>query len=151
MPGWRVGFAVGNQQMIRALGRMKSYLDYGAFQPIQIASVIALRSDPGIVKEIVDTYRSRRDVLCEGLTRAGWPVDKPGGTMFVWARIPERFRGEGSLEFCKRLVSEAKVAASPGVGFGAFGEGYIRFALVENDERTRQAVRGVRRMLEKDL
>lgn len=145
MPGWRVGFAVGNSRMIHALARLKSYFDYGIFQPIQIAAIIALRSGPSCVEEIVQIYRSRRDVLVEGLKRVGWQVKKPKATMFVWARIPEPFQEMGSLEFSKLLLKEAKVAVSPGIGFGECGEGYVRFALVENEHRIRQAIRGIRR------
>jgi len=146
MPGWRVGFAVGNSRMIHALARLKSYFDYGMFQPIQIAAIIALRSDDSVVEGIVETYRSRRDVLVRGLNRIGWEVKKPKATMFVWARIPEPYREMGSLEFSKLLLREAKVAVSPGIGFGEGGEGYVRFALVENEHRIRQAIRGIRRM-----
>lgn len=146
MPGWRVGFAVGNSRMIHALARLKSYFDYGMFQPIQIAAIIALRSDDSVVKGIVETYRSRRDVLVRGLKQVGWEVKKPKATMFVWARIPEPYREMGSLEFSKLLLREAKVAVSPGIGFGEGGEGYVRFALVENEHRIRQAIRGIRRM-----
>lgn len=147
MPGWRVGFAVGNKRMISALSRIKSYFDYGVFQPIQIASIIALNECDEYVKDIVERYRKRRDVLCEGLTRYGWKVEKPKATMFVWAKIPEEFASMGSLEFSKLLLTEAKVATSPGIGFGEYGEGYIRFALVENEHRTRQAVKGIRDLL----
>ena len=146
MPGWRVGFAVGNSRMIHALARLKSYFDYGMFQPIQIAAIIALRSDDSVVEGIVETYRSRRDVLVRGLKQVGWEVKKPKATMFVWARIPEPYREMGSLEFSKLLLREAKVAVSPGIGFGEGGEGYVRFALVENEHRIRQAIRGIRRM-----
>ncbi len=146
MPGWRVGFAVGNSRMIHALARLKSYFDYGMFQPIQIAAIIALRSDDSVVEGIVETYRSRRDVLVRGLNQIGWEVKKPKATMFVWARIPEPYREMGSLEFSKLLLREAKVAVSPGIGFGEGGEGYVRFALVENEHRIRQAIRGIRRM-----
>jgi len=147
MPGWRVGFAVGNPRIIAALTRIKSYLDYGMFQPIQIASIIALNGPQDCVEEIVKTYASRRDVLCEGLTRIGWEVDKPRGTMFVWAKIPDQFRMVGSLEFSKLLLERAKVAVSPGIGFGQYGDEYVRFALVENEHRTRQAVQGIKRIL----
>ena len=147
MPGWRVGFCVGNPEIISALTRIKSYLDYGIFQPIQIASIIALNADQSCVKEIVDVYRSRRDVLVDGLNRVGWPTDKPKATMFVWSRIPEQFRDMGSVEFSKFLIREAEVAVSPGRGFGEYGDQYVRFALVENEERTRQAIRGIRRVL----
>ena len=147
MPGWRVGFAVGNPRIIAALTRIKSYLDYGMFQPIQIASIIALNGPQDCVDGITRTYASRRDVLCDGLTRVGWKVDKPRGTMFVWARIPDQFRLMGSLEFSKFLLERAKVAVSPGIGFGQYGDEYVRFALVENEHRTRQAIQGIKRLL----
>jgi alanine-synthesizing transaminase len=147
MPGWRVGFAVGNRRMIAALSRIKSYFDYGVFQPIQIASIIALNEENGCVDEIAERYRRRRDVLCRGLSRSGWEIPPPKATMFVWARIPERFASMGSIEFSKLLLREAKVATSPGIGFGEFGEGYVRFALIENEHRIRQAVKGIRTVL----
>ncbi len=147
MPGWRVGFCVGNRELIHALTRIKSYLDYGMFQPIQIASIAALRGPQECVQEIVEVYRSRRDALCEGLTRAGWPIEKPKATMFVWAEIPERFKAMGSLEFSKLLLEEGKVAVSPGIGFGEYGNDFVRFALVENEQRIHQAVRGIKRFL----
>jgi alanine-synthesizing transaminase len=147
MAGWRVGFACGNPAMIQALARIKSYLDYGAFQPIQIASIVALEGPQGCVAETVETYRRRRDVLVGSLTRIGWPVAAPRATMFVWAPIPEPYRAMGSLEFAKLLLAEAKVAVSPGIGFGESGEGFVRFALVENEHRIRQAVRGIRKVL----
>ncbi len=147
MAGWRLAFACGNPQMIRALARIKSYLDYGVFQPIQIAGIIALEGDQACVAEIVQVYRKRRDVLVDGLTKQGWAVPKPKGTMFVWAPIPEPFRSLGSLEFAKLLVQEAKVAVSPGIGFGEYGEGYVRFALVENEQRIRQALRGLKSLV----
>ncbi len=147
MPGWRVGFAVGNRQMVGALTRIKSYLDYGIFQPIQIAAIIALNEAQEAVAEVVDTYRRRRDVLCEGLNRLGWPLEKPKATMFVWAKIPEPFREMGSVEFSKLLLTHGKLAVSPGLGFGDQGENYVRFALVENEMRIKQAVRGIRRVL----
>jgi alanine-synthesizing transaminase len=147
MAGWRLGFACGNPGMINALARMKSYLDYGVFQPIQIAAIVALEGPQACVGEIVETYRKRRDVLVNGLTRIGWKVDLPRATMFVWAPIPEAFRGLGSLEFAKMLINEAKVAVSPGIGFGEYGEGFVRFALVENEHRIRQAVRGIKSFL----
>jgi alanine-synthesizing transaminase len=149
MPGWRVGFAVGNREMIAALTRLKSYFDYGMFAPVQVAAIAALNGPQECVGEIVETYRRRRDVLVDGLNRAGWPVEKPRATMFVWAPIPEPFRAMGSLEFAKYLLSEAKVAVSPGVGFGADGDGHVRFALIENEHRTRQALRGIRHALAK--
>jgi alanine-synthesizing transaminase len=143
MAGWRVGFCVGNARMIAALARIKSYLDYGVFQPVQIASIIALRECEEDTRKICATYQKRRDVLIHGLNRACWPVEKPRGSMFVWAPIPERFRSMGSLEFCKLLLEKAQVAVSPGIGFGPMGEGYVRFALVENDHRIRQATRAI--------
>jgi len=147
MPGWRVGFAAGNKRMINALSRIKSYFDYGVFQPIQIASIIALNEGDADVPEIVEKYRARWDVLCEGLCRLGWEVEKPRATMFVWAKIPEKYAAMGSIEFSKFLLTEAKVATSPGIGFGEFGEGYVRFALVENEHRIKQAVKGIRNLL----
>ncbi len=149
MPGWRVGFCVGNAQIIAALTKLKSYFDYGIFQPVQIAAIHALNGPQEPVKEIVETYRKRRDVLVAGLNRIGWPVAKPLGTMFVWAKIPEPFRGMGSLEFSKLLLTDAKVAVSPGVGFGDYGDDHVRFALVENESRTRQAVQGIKRVLKR--
>ena len=148
MAGWRVGFCVGNQRMVHALTRIKSYLDYGMFQPLQIAAISALRGDQECVREIVGTYRDRRDVLCEGLNRIGWEVEKPKATMFVWARIPEQYQSLGSLEFAMKLIREAKVAVSPGIGFGEYGDEYVRFALVENEHRTRQAIRGLRKIMQ---
>jgi alanine-synthesizing transaminase len=144
MAGWRLAFCCGNREMIHALGRIKSYLDYGAFQPIQIAGIVALEGDQSCVAQTNETYRQRRDVLVGGLNRMGWKVDKPRGTMFVWAPIPEAFRAMGSLEFSKLLIQECKVAVSPGIGFGEYGEGHVRFALVENEQRIRQALRGLR-------
>lgn len=147
MPGWRVGFAVGNREMIAALGRLKSYFDYGMFAPVQVAAIAALNGPQECVGEIVEMYRQRRNVLVEGLNRAGWPVEKPKATMFVWAPIPEPFREMGSLEFSKFLLREGKVAVSPGVGFGADGDGFVRFALIENEHRSRQAIRGIKHAL----
>ncbi len=147
MPGWRVGFMCGNPQLIAALGRMKSYLDYGMFTPIQVAAIAALNGPQDCVAEIRETYRSRRDVLCDGLASAGWVVDRPKATMFVWGQIPEAYRHLGSLEFSKLLLTEAKVAVSPGIGFGHHGDEHVRFGLIENEHRTRQAVRGVRKLL----
>ena len=147
MAGWRVGSCVGNKQAIFALTRLKSYLDYGMFQPIQIAAIIALRDCDAEMTEIVETYQRRRDVLVKGLAAAGWDVPSPKGTMFVWGKIPERYAAMGSLEFCKELIRKAQVAVSPGIGFGEMGEGYVRFALVENDERIRQACRGIKSFL----
>jgi alanine-synthesizing transaminase len=147
MAGWRVGCAAGNPQMIEALRRLKSYIDYGIFQPLQIAAIIALNEDQSCVQSIVEEYRDRRDALCAGLNDCGWAVTPPKGTMFVWARIPEQFRSMGSVEFSKVLTQEAKVAVSPGIGFGPFGDEYVRFALVENRMRINQAVRGIRTFL----
>jgi len=147
MPGWRVGFAVGNRHMINALGRIKSYFDYGVFQPIQIASIIALNEGDNDVAEIVEKYKLRRNALCEGLYRYGWEIEKPKATMFVWAKIPEPFSAMGSVEFSKLILTEAKVATSPGIGFGEYGEGYVRFALIENEHRIKQAIRGIRNLL----
>jgi len=147
MPGWRVGFMVGNPRIVSALKRVKSYLDYGIFTPIQVASIAALNGPQDCVEEIRNTYRSRRDKLVEGLSKAGWEIPKPKGTMFVWGEIPEEFKAMGSLEFSKLLIEKAKVAVSPGVGFGNYGEGCVRFALVENEMRIMQAVRGIRRFL----
>jgi alanine-synthesizing transaminase len=147
MAGWRVGFCLGNPKMIAALARIKSYLDYGVFQPVQIASIIALRECEEDTKKICAVYQKRRDVLVTGLKRAGWPVEKPRGSMFVWAAIPERYRQIGSLEFCKLLLEKALVAVSPGIGFGPMGEGHVRFALVENDQRIRQATRAIGQFL----
>lgn len=145
MPGWRVGFAVGNSEIIHALARIKSYQDYGMFQPIQIAATVALNGPRDCVEEIRETYRSRRDVLCDSLNRIGWDITPPKATMMVWAKIPERFRKIGSLEFCKLLLEKAKVAVAPGIGFGEGGNHFVRFSLVENEHRIRQAVRGVER------
>jgi len=147
MAGWRVGFCVGNRKMIAALGRIKSYLDYGVFQPIQIASIIALRECEDDTRKICATYQKRRDVLVTGLKRAGWPVEKPRGSMFLWAPLPEQHRALGSLEFSKLLLEKALVAVSPGIGFGPLGEGHVRFAFVENDQRIRQATRAIGQFL----
>jgi len=147
MPGWRVGFCVGNPEIVGALRRIKSYLDYGIFQPIQIASIIALNGPQDCVKKTVDTYRKRRDCLIKGLKRIGWPVKSPKGTMFVWAKIPEQYIKMGSVEFSKMLIRKAKVAVSPGLGFGEYGDDYVRFALIENEMRTNQAIRGLRNIM----
>lgn len=147
MAGWRVGFCVGNRDMIYALTRIKSYLDYGIFQPIQIAATVALNSPDDCVREICDIYRTRRDVLIEGLDRVGWHVPPPKGTMFVWAQIPEPFRHMGSVEFSKLLLREGHVAVSPGLGFGAYGDDHVRFALIENAHRSKQAIKGIKRAL----
>ncbi len=150
MPGWRVGFMCGNEKLVEALARMKSYLDYGMFTPIQVAAISALEGPQGCVHEIAAMYQSRRDVLCEGLNALGWAVEKPRASMFVWAPIPEHYRHLGSLEFSKKLLEQAKVAVSPGIGFGQYGDDHVRFGLIENEHRTRQAVRGIREMFKKD-
>lgn len=147
MPGWRVAFAVGNSELINALARLKSYFDYGIFQPVQIASIIALNGPQDCVESIRETYKIRRDVLVEGLNKIGWNIEKPKGTMFVWAEIPEEFKALGSIEFSKLLLKDAKVAVSPGIGFGEYGEGYVRFSLVENEHRIKQAIRGIKRVI----
>ena len=147
MPGWRMGFAAGNKTLIAALGRIKSYLDYGAYTPIQVAATAALNGPQDCADEIRAIYRSRRDVLVESMARAGWDIPSPAATMFAWAPIPEQFRQAGSMEFAKQMLIEAKVAVSPGIGFGEYGEGYVRIALVENEQRIRQAARNVRRFL----
>ncbi len=146
MPGWRVGFAAGNRELIGALARIKSYLDYGTFTPIQVAAIAALEGDQKCVHEIRDMYQSRRDVLCEGLNALGWPVEKPKATMFVWAKIPERYSEMRSLEFAKKLIRDGNVAVSPGIGFGQYGDDHVRFALIENEHRTRQALRNIKRL-----
>ena len=150
MPGWRVGFMCGNKELVSALARIKSYLDYGTFAPIQIAAIAALEGPQECVAEIAEMYKKRRDVLCEGLNAAGWPVEKPKATMFVWAKIPDAYKEMGSLEFSKKLLLEAKVAVAPGVGFGNYGDDHVRFGLIEIEHRTRQAVRGIRLMMKKD-
>ena len=150
MPGWRVGFMVGNEKLVGALARMKSYLDYGMFTPVQVAAIAALEGPQECVQEICDMYQVRRDVLCSGLNSIGWTVEPPKATMFVWAPIPEQYRHMGSLEFAKKLLKEAKVAVSPGIGFGEYGDDHVRFGLIENEHRTRQAIRGIRDMLRKD-
>jgi len=150
MPGWRIGFCCGNSVLISALARMKSYLDYGMFTPIQVAAITALEGDQSCVAEIRAMYQSRRDVLCKGLNSAGWSVTPPKATMFVWARIPDCYQELGSVEFSKKLLTEAQVAVSPGIGFGEFGEGYVRFGLIENEHRTRQAIRSIKRMIKND-
>ena len=150
MPGWRVGFCVGNSTLIGALARVKSYLNYGMFTPVQVAAIAALEGDQSCVSEITALYKSRRDVLCNGLNSAGWPVTPPKATMFVWAKIPEPYQAMGSLEFAKKLLTEAKVAVAPGIGFGEHGEGYVRFGLIENEHRTRQAIRNIKKMFKQD-
>jgi alanine-synthesizing transaminase len=146
MPGWRVGFMCGNAKLVGALGRIKSYFDYGTFTPIQVASIAALEGPQDCVAEIVENYKRRRDVLVPGLNKLGWQVDMPKATMFVWARIPDQFKGMGSLDFSKKLLAEAHTAVSPGIGFGEYGDTHIRFSLIENEERTRQALRGIKAM-----
>jgi alanine-synthesizing transaminase len=148
MAGWRVGFLVGNAEVVAALARLKSWLDYGTFQPIQIAAIVTMNELPDYPREVATVYQSRRDALCDGLDRIGWSFPKPRGTMFVWAPIPEPYQPLGSLAFAEKLAREAKVAVSPGIGFGPDGDGYVRFALVENEHRILQAVRGIRRTLE---
>ncbi len=150
MPGWRVGFMVGNPTLVGALAKIKSYLDYGMFTPIQVAAIEALEGDQSCVKEISDMYQDRRDVLCSGLNAISWEVTPPKATMFVWAKIPEFYQDMGSLEFTKKLLKIAKVGVSPGVGFGNYGDQYVRFGLIENEHRTRQAVRGIREMFKQD-
>lgn len=149
MPGWRVGFMCGNPKLVAALTRIKSYLDYGMFTPIQVAAIAALEGPQDCVAEICEMYRQRRDVLCDGLNSVGWQVEKPRATMFVWAPVPEEYKHLGSLEFSKILLNEAKVAVSPGVGFGGYGDDHVRFSLIENEQRTRQAIRGLRDMFKK--
>src|SRR3954470_6827040 len=146
MAGWRIGFMVGNKELVAALARIKSYHDYGSFTPVQVAAIAALEGDQRCVQEICAKYQSRRDVLAKGLIEAGWPVDKPKASMYIWARIPDAYRHLGSLEFSKRLLAEAKVCVSPGIGFGDYGDEYVRFALIENEARIRQGLRGIRAM-----
>jgi len=150
MAGWRIGFMVGNRELVNALARIKSYHDYGTFTPIQVAAIAALEGPQDCVSEVVEQYRNRRDVLARGLHEAGWMVDIPKASMYIWAHIPEPYRALGSLEFSKRLLADAKVAVSPGIGFGEYGDEYVRFALIENEQRTRQAVRGIKDMFRKD-
>ena len=147
MPGWRVGFCCGNRELLSALSRIKSYFDYGLFTPIQVAAIKALDEGDKYVDEIRDMYQSRRDVLIEGLNKAGWKVESPKATMFIWAKIPSTHKHLGSLEFSKQLLSEAQVAVSPGIGFGTYGEGYVRFSLIENEHRSRQAIRNIKKFL----
>jgi alanine-synthesizing transaminase len=150
MPGWRVGFMVGNKTLVAALAKIKSYLDYGTFTPIQVAAIAALEGPQDCVVEIREMYQRRRDVLCEGLNAMGWTVKKPKATMFVWAPIPQPYRQMGSLEFSKKLLRDARVAVSPGVGFGSYGDDHVRFGLIENEHRTRQALRGIKEMFRRD-
>ena len=151
MAGWRIGFMVGNRELVNALARIKSYHDYGSFTPVQVAAIAALEGDQQCVKDIAAKYQGRRDVLVKGLHEAGWPVDSPKASMYVWARIPERYRALGSLEFAKELLAEAKICVSPGIGFGDHGDGYVRFALIENENRIRQAVRGIKTMFRRAI
>lgn len=146
MAGWRIGFMVGNPELVAALARIKSYHDYGTFTPLQVAAIAALEGDQQCVKDIAETYRRRRDVLCKGLQEAGWPVEVPKASMYIWARIPEPYRHLGSLEFAKELLAKGKVSVSPGIGFGEHGDEYVRFALIENESRIRQAIRGIKAM-----
>jgi alanine-synthesizing transaminase len=150
MAGWRIGFMVGNRGLVSALARIKSYHDYGTFTPIQVASIAALDGPQDCVDEVRATYQRRRDVLAKGLHEAGWMVEVPRASMYIWAEVPEPYRAQGSLEFSKRLLTEAKVAVSPGIGFGEYGDAHVRFALIENEQRTRQAVRGIKEMFRKD-
>jgi alanine-synthesizing transaminase len=150
MPGWRVGFMVGNRDLVSALSRIKSYHDYGTFTPIQVASIVALEGSQEAVRQICQTYQNRRDVLCKGLQQVGWGIEVPRATMFVWAPIPEPYKAAGSLEFAKKLLNDARVAVSPGVGFGEYGDDHVRFSLIENEARTRQALRGIKEMFRKD-
>jgi alanine-synthesizing transaminase len=150
MAGWRVGYMVGNRELVKALARMKSYHDYGTFTPIQVASIIALEGPQDCVETVRRTYQGRRDVLCSGLKAIGWDVEVPKATMYIWAPIPEQYRKAGSLEFAKKLLADAKIAVAPGIGFGDYGDGHVRFALIENEARTRQALRGIKDMFKKD-
>ena len=150
MAGWRVGYMVGNRDLVSALARMKSYHDYGTFTPIQVASIIALEGPQDCVEEVRQTYQNRRDVLCSGLHAAGWQVEIPKAAMYVWAPIPDHYKKMGSLEFSKKLLADAKIAVAPGVGFGHYGDGHVRFAMIENEARTRQALRGIKDMFRKD-
>ena len=147
MAGWRVAFMVGNSEVVQALAKLKSYLDYGTFQPIQIAATVTLNEDPDHPREVLPVYQARRDALCDGLNRIGWEIEPPRGTMFTWAPIPEPYRDMGSVEFASFLVREAQVATSPGVGFGPGGDGHVRFALIENEQRIGQAVRNLKKAL----
>lgn len=150
MPGWRVGFMCGNPELIAALARMKSYLDYGVFTPVQVAAIAALNGPQDCVAEIRDTYEQRRNVLCDGLNDIGWPVARPRATMFAWAPIPEPYQHMGSLDFTKKLLADAGVAVSPGIGFGEYGDSHVRLGLIENQQRTRQALRNIKRMFRRD-
>jgi len=149
MAGWRVAYLVGNREIVQALAKLKSYLDYGTFQPIQIAATVTLNEDPNHPREVLPIYQARRDALCEGLNRIGWEITPPQGTMFAWAPIPEPYREMGSVEFASFLVKEAQVATSPGIGFGPGGDGHVRFALIENEQRIGQGIRNLRKALTK--
>jgi alanine-synthesizing transaminase len=150
MAGWRIGFMVGNKDLVHALGRMKSYHDYGSFTPVQVASIVALEGPQDCVAEIRKTYEKRRNVMVKALQDAGWPVEKPKASMYIWAKIPQFYSKLGSLEFTKRLLEQAKIAVAPGIGFGEYGDDHVRIALIENELRLRQAARGVRDMFRKD-
>jgi alanine-synthesizing transaminase len=150
MAGWRIGFMVGNAELVNALARIKSYHDYGSFTPIQVASIVALDGPQDCVEEIRQTYQKRRDVMVKGLHDIGWMVENPKASMYIWAKIPEYYAKMGSIEFTKRLMDEAKIAVSPGIGFGEYGDGHVRIALIENEHRLRQALRGIREMFRKD-
>jgi alanine-synthesizing transaminase len=150
MAGWRIGFMVGNAELVHALARIKSYHDYGSFTPVQVASIVALDGPQDCVEDIRKTYEKRRDVMVKGLHDIGWMVDNPKASMYIWAKIPETYEKMGSIEFTKRLLDEAKIAVSPGVGFGEYGDGHVRIALIENEHRLRQALRGIREMFRKD-
>ena len=150
MPGWRVGFVCGNPKLVGALKHLKNYLDYGTFIPIQVAAIAALEGDQSCVAEIKQLYQDRRDILCAGLNKIGWPVEPPKATMFIWAKIPEHYQSMGSLEFTKYLMKEAKVAVAPGIGFGDLGDEHVRFGLVENDLRTRQALKNLKALFKRD-
>ena len=147
MAGWRIGFMVGNAELVNALARIKSYHDYGTFTPLQVAAIAALEGPQDCVEEIRQKYQKRRDVMVKGLHEAGWPVDNPRASMYIWAQVPDQYREMGSIEFAKKLLRDAKVAVSPGVGFGDFGDDHVRFALIENESRIRQALRGIKAML----
>ncbi len=151
MPGWRIGFMVGNTMLVQALAKIKSYLDYGLYTPMQVAAITALEGDQQCVAEIREMYRLRRNVLCDGLNSIGWEVKRPKATMFVWAKIPDRYLSLGSLEFAKKVLLEARVAVSPGIGFGQYGDSHVRFALIENEHRTRQAIRSLRAMFKEEV
>jgi len=150
MAGWRIGFMVGNRELVNALARIKGYHDYGTFTPIQVAAIAALEGPQDCVREIAMRYQRRRDVLCKGLHEAGWMVEVPKASMYVWAKIPDAYAKDGSIEFTKRILQHAKVSVSPGIGFGEFGDGHVRFALIENEARTRQAIRGIKQMFRDD-